>query len=360
VKIKGLRFRRTPIVAVVAALLLLQACGTDDGDANGDAADGTADVDDAEEAADEDVEWPMRTLEYVVPYNPGGSTDPIGRKFAELLAEETGYDVTVHNRAGADETIGISSVIIDGQDLGSHIMGLTSATGIIVQPLVNPDIEYEDQNDWTNVVKMIEAPNAILVRDDAPWENIEEFIEDARSRPGEISVGSTGRVTNNSFAIAALNDQADIELNLVSFSGGAGEAVSAVLGGQVDAAIPTISAQLGFIEAGELRSLAHTGDSPYDPIPDSTPLGELGYDIPFSSDYFTIAPPDLPEAEREALVEAALAVVESDEFREWCEENGYIWDPTGPDEMSQWIEDTIEPSRQAIELIEQLDVEEVD
>ncbi len=356
------RHTRLTIIGLMIATLVLAACGNGAEDAPAPDPEPAEEPDEAapaEEADDvADVEWPTRALEYVVPYNPGGSTDPIGREFSRLLEELTGQNVIVHNRAGADETIGISSYVVD-EPGNSHIMGLTSATGIVVQPIVNPDIEYADENDWTNVVKMIEAPNAFLVRDDAPWETIEDLIEDARNRPGEISVGSTGRVTNNSFAVVGLMEQADIELNLVAFTG-AGPAVTAVLGGQVDVAIPTISAQIGFLDAGELRSLGHTGDQVIPAAPDSVPLGTVGYDLPFSSDYFTIAPPDLDPGERDALIAAALEVANSDEFRQWCEDNGYIWDPTGPDEMSEWIANTTAASIAAIELINRMQIDEVD
>ncbi|OLT05664.1 hypothetical protein BJF90_01180 [Pseudonocardia sp. CNS-004] len=193
----------------------------------------------------------------MVPYSPGGSTDPVGREFSRLLAGELGTGATVTNRPGGDETIGVSSVVEAAPD--GYTLGLTSATGIIVQPLVNDQLSYREPSDFTSVVKMVEAPNALLVAAGSPFRSLVDFVEAARRNPGQLRVGTTGRLTNNTFALLALEKQAGIDLNIVPFSGGAGEAVRAVLGGQVEAAIPTASAQLGLVESGELRGLAHTG-----------------------------------------------------------------------------------------------------
>jgi tripartite-type tricarboxylate transporter receptor subunit TctC len=173
----------------------------------------------------------------VVPYNPGGSTDPVGREFSRLLSDELGTGATVTNRPGGDETIGVSSVLEAAPD--GYTLGLTSATGIIVQPLVNDQLSYKEPSDFTSVVKMVEAPNALLVAADSPFRSLDDFLQAARTSPGQVRVGTTGRLTNNTFALLALEKQAGIDLNIVPFSGGAGEAVRAVLGGQVEAAIPT-------------------------------------------------------------------------------------------------------------------------
>src|SRR5690606_19530162 len=113
----------------------------------------------------------------------------------------------------------------------------------------------------------------------------------------------------------ALEEQAGIDLNLVPFQGGAGEAVLAAIGGQIDAVIPTVPAQLGLFASGDIRALAHTGTSEYNKILGGAPsFEELGYDIPFSSDYVTIAAKGLPEAVKNRLVDAAYKVASSKEW----------------------------------------------
>lgn len=326
--------RVIPLAAVVFAVALVIPGCSQLGGSNGD---GGA--------------YPDGPINYVVPYSPGGSTDPVGREFSRLLAAELGTTAIVENLPGGDETIGLTAVMrapSDGQS-----MGLSSATGIIVQPLINESLPFQGPDDYTAVVKMVEAPNAIFVSADSPFETFEDFVAAAEANPGAISVGTTGRLTNNTFVLVSLEDQLGIDLNIVPFSGGAGEAVLAALGGQVDAVIPTAAGQLGLVEAGDLRPLAHTGSEAYNEfLPGSVSFQELGLDIPFSSDYVTVSAPGLPDATAERLIEAAYAVASSDEWAAWCANVGFLADPMMGDELDEWIATVTEASRAAIALVE--------
>ena len=120
--------RVIPFVGIIAIALALPGCAPS-GD-NGD--DGAS--------------YPDGPINYVVPYNPGGSTDPVGREFSRLLAEALGTTAVVENLPGGDETIGLTAVMrapSDGQS-----MGLSSATGIIVQPLINESLPFQGPEDY--------------------------------------------------------------------------------------------------------------------------------------------------------------------------------------------------------------------
>jgi tripartite-type tricarboxylate transporter receptor subunit TctC len=338
------RARCAAVVLAAVLALLLSACGRSSSPAD----EGAGESAGVEESA---ADYPSQDLDYVVPYNPGGSTDPVGREFSRLLAGELGTGATVTNRPGGDETIGVSSVVEAAPD--GYTLGLTSATGIIVQPLVNDQLSYKEPSDFASVVKMVEAPNALLVAADSPFRSLDDFMQAARANPGQVRVGTTGRLTNNTFALLALEEQAGIDLSIVPFSGGAGEAVRAALGGQVEAAIPTASGQLGLVEGGELRGLAHTGRPAYNEfLPGSVAFTEAGFDIPFSSDYVTIAPNGIPQAIGDKMTAAAVAVGQSDEWAQWCKENGYLPDPLSGPELDAWIQKSIDASRKAIQLAE--------
>lgn len=320
-------------LGVIAVALALPGCATSGGEAS------------------EEVTYPDGPINYVVPYNPGGSTDPVGREFSRLLAEELGTTAVVENLPGGDETIGLTAVMrapSNGQS-----MGLSSATGIIVQPLINESLPFQGPEDYTAVVKMVEAPNAIFVAANSPIQTFDDFVAAAEANPGGISVGTTGRLTNNTFVLVSIEDQLDIDLNIVPFSGGAGEAVLAALGGEIDAVIPTAAGQLGLVESGELRPLVHTGSEAYDKfLPGATSFEELGLDVPFSSDYVTVTAPNLPDAVAKKLRDAAFAVASSEEWAAWCEEVGFLADPMTGEELEEWIAEVTEASRAAIALVE--------
>ena len=297
--------------------------------------------------------WPGgEDFTYVIPYSPGGSTDPVGREFSRLLGDAVGSTAVVENLPGGDETIGLTRVI--QAEPNGLTLGLSSATGVIVQPLVNENLPFKTASDYTPIVKMVEAPNVLVVASNSPYKTLDDLIADAKRRPGQVRVGTTGELTNNTFVAVSLEEQAGIDLNVVPFSGGAGEAVLATLGGDIDASIPTAAGQRSFIDSGELRALAHTGDASYNEVlPGSQSFSDAGFNVPFSSDYITVAAPGLADNVRDELVAAASEVAESDAWATWCKEAGFVADPMSGTELDEWITTTTQASERAIELVEQ-------
>lgn len=323
------------LAATIAASLLLAGCAGGTGRAAGD-----------------EVVYPDGPVTYVVPYNPGGSADPVGREFARLFGKAVGTSIIVENLPGGDETIGISSVLESDPD--GQTIGMSSAAGIVFGPLVTPDLSYHGVEDYTPIAMMVRSPNAVFVPKDSPYETIEDFIEAAEDAPGEVSIGTIGRMTVPTFNIVSLEDAADIDLNIVPFSGGASEAVTAALSGQIDAFVSAASGQVGLVESGDLRALAHTGDESYDAVlPGSVSFASLGYDVPFSVEYLDVAPAGLDPVIREKLTDVANEIVMSDEWQEFCEQNGLQAVHFEGAELDEWIADVTERGERAIELVEE-------
>lgn len=304
-----------------------------------------------EGAVEAEFTYPDRAITFMAPYNPGGSVDPVAREFMRQLAEELGTSGVVQNIPGGDETIGLTYVFSAPAD--GYTIGLSSATGIIVQPLVNDKLLFKGVEDYTPIVKLLEAPNAIFVRTDSPYQTLDDLIADAKARPGKIRIGSTGRLTNNSFTILALEKQAGIDLTLVPFSGGAGEAVRAVISGEIEGVVPTAAGQLGFVASGDIRALAHTGSEGYNPVlPGSVALNSVGYVMPFSSDYVIVGPKGMPADVEARLIEAAFKVASSQAWADWCAEKGFLSDPRQGQDLLDWIALATKASVEAIALAE--------
>lgn len=327
---------------LVTGVLALTGCA-----AAGESAGPAATVTETAQAVSE---YPDRPITFMVPYNPGGSTDPVGREFTAQLVAELGTTGIVQNIPGGDETIGLNFVFNSAPD--GYTIGLSSATGIIVQPLVNEALTFKSSADYSPIVKVIEAPNAIFVRAGSPYQTLDDLIADAKARPGQIRVGTTGRLTNNSFTILALEEQAGIDLTLVPFSGGAGEATRAAIAGEIDAVIPTAAGQLGFVQSGDIRALAHTGAEAYNEVLGGSvvALNSIGYNIPFSSDYVIVGPKDIPADILQKLTDAAYAVATSQAWADWCAEKGFLADPRVGQDVEDWIAAVTEASKGAIAL----------
>lgn len=341
------------LALMAAGALTLAGCASaSDSGSSSESSDQDTSAESTDSAgAGDSADFPNRPFTLMIPYNPGGSTDPVGREFAAQLAAELGTTAVPQNIPGGNETVGLTYVFNSEPD--GYTIGLSSATGIITQPLVNTDLSFQTADDYTPLAKVVQAPNAIFVRQDSPYETFEDLLEAARANPGEIRIGSTGTLTNNTFTILAIEEQAGVDFQIVPFSGGAGEATRAAISGEIEGVIPTVPGQLGFVQSGDIRALAHTGGDAYESIlPGSVALNSDGYNVPFSSDYVVVAPKGLdPEVER-ILRDAAVKVAASDAWAEWCAEKGFLPTPLGDEELLDWINNTTDGIASAISLAE--------
>lgn len=326
--IRGVRAR--VLIPGVALALLVAACGgADDAAAPDPAAPTPAPADPAEPEACGN--WLTRPGTFVVPYNPGGSTDPVGRRFAASLEEYLGQQWNVDNIAGGGASIGTAAVVSNSEPDGS-VLGLSSNSALEYQPLINPDVPYRNSDDYAVIIKLVDLPAVLVVRADSPYQSLEEFLDDARARPGEVTVSTSGNFTQPDQNIILLNELAGLEIRNVPFSGGGGEALTAMLGGQVDATMGYGPSVLGQVEAGEARVLGVVGDGEYYLFPEATPFGSLGFDIDVPAWYGIVANPNIPADLLACIRQLSLEAFDTPENREWALERGYRWEPLGHEE----------------------------
>lgn len=312
---------RLSVAAAAAAALVLAGCG------GGGAADSGA--------AGEGVDYPTRDIAYIVPYGTGGSTDPIGRQYSALMAELLDATIIVENREGGSATIGTSAVVNAEPD--GHTMGLTSNSALANQPITSPDLPYDTPEDYQPIIKLADLPTVLTVAADAPWQSIEEFMQYAEDNPGEVRVSVSGARTSPDLSVQELNRVADVQITTVPFSGGGGEALAALLGGQVEANAGYAPSVRGQVESGDLRVLGVFYDGTYDVFPDAESFPQAGYDVTLPAAYYTIAPAGLPESVLDRLVEESEKALASEEFLAFAEENGYIVDPITTDDVAAEI-----------------------
>lgn len=298
---------------------------------------------------DESANYPAADIEYVIPYNPGGGADPAGRQYSESLAEAFDININVLNQPGADEAIGITRLSTANPD--GYTLGMGTSGGFLGQPIANPDVEYDGLEDFDPITQMTSTPYGLFVAEDSDYETLDDLLEAARENPGDVTISAPVRMGSPALAVYYLEDQADVEFTLVTTSGGSGEAALEVLGGRIDAMIGNASGQLGMVEAGEMRALGYSGTEDYsDHLPDAESFDDQGYNIPFVSDYMTMAPAGTPDEARESLLEASSDIVESDEWQQWAHNQGAIPVTTAGDDLDQYLAETMEHVERGLEL----------
>ena len=267
--------------------------------------------------------YPTKPITFVVPYAPGGTTDPLARKLAELLEPKLDGRIVVENVPGAAGAVGTERILTAQPD--GYTIGLTTGSALYVAPKTTEGVSYSGPEDWSVIGKMSATPYLLVVRDNAPWQTFEELLERARSR--KVTVSTPGAFNPGDLVLEQLNSEAGDAFRATPFSGGGGEALAAVLGGQVEAGVAALSTARGQLEAGELRALAVFADEPLQLKSTVPAITDLGYDATLNADFYVIAPPGLPQDVTEELSRASAEVVNSPEFAEFVQGTGAVHTP---------------------------------
>jgi tripartite-type tricarboxylate transporter receptor subunit TctC len=247
-------------------------------------------------AAPAAAQFPERPVKMIVPWAAGGDTDNIFRPLAPLLQKYLGQTVVIANVTGASGTVGAREAKnspADGYTMYAmhdyihlvHYSGLT-------------DVTY---NDFEPVCRVAATPSVLTASPKTPWKNWQEFLADAKKRPGEITVGATLSSTSHIFP-ATVEKAAGIKFKYVSYEGLAPR-MNAILGGHIDLTDSNLT-QKGKVEAGQLKFLAIASEQRDPEMPTVPTLKELGYNIVYEVVRGLVVPKGTPAAARAKLVEA--------------------------------------------------------
>ena len=228
-----------------------------------------------------------------MPQSAGGSTDLVARPLAQLLSGALGQNVIVENRPGAGSTLGTDVVAKSAPD-GYTVLAV--AASFAISPSLYKQLPYDPVRDFAPVTQVSAFPNIMVVPRSLPVTSIAELIAYARARPGELNYASSGMGTGTHLSMDLFKSLAGIDLVHVPYKGGA-PAVNALLAGQVQVNLATISTALPFVKSGELRALGVTTARRWPSVPDLPTLAESGLPgYEYSSWVGLLAPAKTPPA----------------------------------------------------------------
>jgi len=260
-----------------------------------------------------DEPYPSRPITLVVPFPPGGVADIVGRPFADALSRELKTPVVIENKPGAGGGIGMGVVAKAKPDGYTLLLALSSISILPEADKVLGRTPLYRLDQFTPIARLTADPTVLAVRADSPWKTLDEFIADARKRPGAITYGSSGNYGTMHMPMEMFAHTASVKLLHVPFTGG-GPAVVALLGGQVDALSTGPSTVLQHVKAGKVRVLASWGDHRLAALPDVRTLSESGYDAVFFQWSGLFAPAGTPEAVVMRLRDAARVAASDPKF----------------------------------------------
>lgn len=217
--------------------------------------------------------YPTKPVRFIVPYPPGGTTDLVARGIAGKLAEKYGQQVVIDNRGGASTIIGTDMMAKSAPD--GYTIGLITQTSMSINPNVVPKLPYNTERDLAPITQVVYFPYVIAAHPSVPFNNMKEMIAQAKAKPGSITYGTPGTASTNHLGGAQLEQLIGAKLLHVPFKG-AGPALTAVLGGQVQTVITGAATVIPQARAGKIKVIAFAAEKRHPNWPDIPSTGEAG------------------------------------------------------------------------------------
>src|SRR6202035_650919 len=215
--------------------------------------------------------WPSHLIKATIPFGAGSATDVVPRLVFDRLAAELGQSIVVENRPGAGGTLG-TAMVAKAEPDGYSILADSSA--LTIAPAIFSDLTFDTTRDLSSVLMIGATANVMIVPASRPWKTVQDFIADARAKPGSISFGSVGvrsavHISAEKFRLAA-----GIEATHVPYRGGA-EVLTDILGGRIDFYFCPLAISLPLIREHQARALLvstpkRVADLPDVPTPDES------------------------------------------------------------------------------------------
>jgi tripartite-type tricarboxylate transporter receptor subunit TctC len=219
------------------------------------------------------AEFPTKEVQIIIPYASGGATDLIFRALAATTGKYLGKAVIVVNRPGGGGAVGCTEAAQakpDGYTLVSAITPLT-----ILPHQVKTAFTYKS---FEPVINVVRDPGMFLVRSDAPWKSLKEFLDYAKKNPDMITVGNSGAGGGVHLIALAFEKTAGVKFNHIPFAGG-GPSVTALLGGHINAVSVSPPEGIEHVKAGKLKIIALFAEKRFELFPDVPTVKEQGVDF---------------------------------------------------------------------------------
>ena len=216
--------------------------------------------------------WPAKPVRVVIPWPPGGSNDVVGRIVMQKVGESLGQQFIVDNRPGASGAIGADPVAKAPPD-GYTIM--VHSTTHLGNAHLYKKLPYDTLKDFAPVGTLAAQPGALATHPSLPAKSVKEFIGLARAQPGQINYSSSGNGSSPHLSMALLTSMTGIKVVHIPYKGGAPQ-VTALMGGEAQASLATISTVITHVKSGRLRALGVSSAKRSGMMPDVPTIAEAG------------------------------------------------------------------------------------
>lgn len=261
--------------------------------------------------------YPNKPVRLVVPYAPGGPNDVMARVLAQQLTVITGQPVVVDNKAGAGGVIGTDAVAKAPPD--GYTLAFISAP-FTMAPALQAKMPYDSLKDLAPVTKVAESPLVMMVPTSSPFKSAQELMDYARKNPGKLNYGSGGIGSTPHLTTELLGILTGAKFTHIPYKGG-GESIKALMAGEIDLLIDSITSTEGPIASGRVKPIAVAQSKRVSKWPDVPTFSEVGIQkFPITHWVGVVAPAQTPAGVLNTLHAQILKALKSPEviqkFRE--------------------------------------------
>ena len=257
-------------------------------------------------------EYPEKPVRFILPNAAGGSPDTIARILAVRLTELLGQQFIIDNRPGAGGIVAVEAVAKSNPDGYTLLQCGISQT---ISPALKRKLPYDTWHDFARIVQYGGVPNVLAVYTGLPVRNLTDLVNYARANPGQLKYGSSGIGFTPHLTMEMFRRAAGIELLHVPYKS-APQAVSDVMGGQIDLMFTNVPAALPNIRGGRVRGVAVTTLQRSEQLPEVPTINESGYPgFEMTSWYGSCAPARTPKPVLARMEAALLKVLSEPDMR---------------------------------------------
>jgi tripartite-type tricarboxylate transporter receptor subunit TctC len=283
-------------------------------------------------AAEAAAEYPNKSIRFIAPFVPGGPSDALSRMLAQKLTEAWSQQVIVDNRGSAGGIIGFelaARAVPDG-----YTLLLANGAGLTINPHVYLKLPYDAARDFQPITQITNGAYFMVVPMSLPAKTVAEYIALGKSKPGFLNFAATG--TNNLLAAEQFNHMAGIKATAVNYKG-TGQAVTAVMSGEVQSFIMSPLIAVPQVKAGKMRAIGITGAKRSPALPDVPPIADTLKGFENYTWHSVVVPVKTPKPIVARLSKELMRIIKSPEISQRIEQQGLDAVGSTPEELSAII-----------------------
>ncbi len=293
------------------------------------------------------ADWPKKSIQLIIPWDAGGSTDVGFRLLAPLMEKTVGATIELINKPGAGSQVGVAELARAKPD--GYTIGNVSAPAVIT---IYQDPERKATFTWSDFAPIglhVFDPGTLAVPVDSKYKSMKDLIDDAKANPEKVKVATTGILGDDHLAILALERLTGAKFSVVHFTGGAPQ-VTALLGGHVDVGFDNIGTYAKLDREGKTRILAVLDTQRNKFAPNAPTAEEQGFKVYSSSSRGLAAPKGTPKEIVWAISQAMEQAMKDPDLNKKMDDAALTQRYMNPDQFDKYWKDFEETAKPLVEI----------